>query len=222
MDGGQAFQEVRDTSQFDESAFADSSATAPIQHQAARQPDAVSAALPASSPGEEAKSAAAPEQPLHSGIASVLPLARSALETLPATASVAAGATTADLAVVDLSDRRVYLYRNDEILADYSIAVGRTHWETPTGEFRVIEKQENPVWRHPFTRELVMPGADNPLGTHWVGFWSNGTHQIGFHGTNQVDAIGQAISHGCIRMQNADVQTLYALLPMGSAVTVRQ
>ncbi|MGF1513826.1 MAG: L,D-transpeptidase [Elainellaceae cyanobacterium] len=150
----------------------------------------------------------------------VLPVARSMVNTLPA--GQGRPAETANLAVVDLSDRRVYLYRGDQALADYPIAVGRQHWETPVGEFKIIEKQENPTWRHPFTRELVPPGADNPLGSHWIGFWSNGTHQIGFHGTNQVEAIGQAVSHGCIRMRNSDVQALYAVLPLGAAIAVQQ
>jgi len=155
------------------------------------------------------------------GIASVLPTAQLAVSRVSLANADGGVNTTADAAVVDLGDRRVYLYQGEQLLVDYAIAVGRRHWETPTGEFQVIEKQENPVWRHPFTRELVPPGATNPLGTHWVGFWTNGTHQIGFHGTNDTEAIGQAVSHGCIRMRNGDVQALYALMPLGSTVTVR-
>lgn len=154
------------------------------------------------------------------GLGSVLPIAQLAVSTVQLTKADRAS-VTADTAIVDLSDRRVYLYTGEQLLVDYPIAIGRQHWETPTGQFDVIEKQENPVWQHPFTRELVPPGPTNPLGTHWVGFWTNGTHQIGFHGTNNTEAIGQAISHGCIRMHNADVQMLYALMPLGATVTVR-
>lgn len=151
-------------------------------------------------------------------MAAVLPAAQSTMDAQPDSAAID---SVADLAVVDLSDRRVTVYRTDRVLADYPIAVGREHWETPVGEFQVIEKQENPIWRHPFTRELVPPGEDNPLGTNWIGFWNNNTHEIGFHGTNQAEAIGQAISHGCIRMKNSDIQALYAALPLGATVRVQ-
>ncbi|MGB3612769.1 MAG: L,D-transpeptidase [Elainellaceae cyanobacterium] len=155
------------------------------------------------------------------GVVSVLPVAQLSVSKLQLANTNRTTNVAADAAIVDLSDRRVYLYNGKQLLVDYPIAVGRQHWETPTGKFDVIEKQENPVWRHPFTRELVPPGPANPLGTHWIGFWTNGTHQIGFHGTNDTEAIGQAISHGCIRMRNADVQMLYALMPLGATVTVR-
>ncbi|MEO0406655.1 MAG: L,D-transpeptidase [Cyanobacteria bacterium P01_A01_bin.135] len=154
------------------------------------------------------------------GMVAVLPVAQRSLDGLaPTRPTDSLG--EADTAVVDLSDRRVYLYQGEQLLADYAVGIGRQDWETPTGDFQVIEKQENPIWRHPFTRELVQPGPENPLGTHWVSFWTNGTHEIGFHGTNNADAIGQAVSHGCIRMRNADVEALYAMMPVGATVTVR-
>lgn len=123
--------------------------------------------------------------------------------------------------VVSLSDRRVYLYRGESLRASYEIAVGKTGWETPTGSFSVISKQQDPVWQHPFTGELVPPGADNPLGSRWIGFWTDGAHQIGFHGTNEEDLIGQAVSHGCLRMREADVQALYQQVAIGTVVDVK-
>jgi L,D-transpeptidase ErfK/SrfK len=122
--------------------------------------------------------------------------------------------------VVRLGDRRVYVYQDDQVVQDYPIAVGQAGWETPLGDFSVIHMQENPIWRHPITGEWIPPGDANPLGTHWVGFWSDGLHQIGFHGTNQEDLIGQAVSHGCIRMHNADIQALYAYVSLGTLVKV--
>ncbi|MEL7333315.1 MAG: L,D-transpeptidase, partial [Cyanobacteria bacterium J06560_2] len=70
------------------------------------------------------------------------------------------------------------------------------------------------------TKEEIPPGPDNPLGDRWIGFWSNGEAQIGFHGTNQEELIGEAVSHGCVRMRNRDIKKLYELVEIGTPVEV--
>jgi len=145
------------------------------------------------------------------------------------TASVNTKATTnpalplekAPRIVVDLSDRQVFLYRGDQLLTTYPVAVGQKGWETPTGSFKVIHRRMNPEWKHPITGEVIQSGADNPLGTRWIGFWSDGRSEVGFHGTNQVELIGQAVSHGCLRMHNQDVEALYQQVSEGTPVIVR-
>ena len=122
---------------------------------------------------------------------------------------------------VDLSDRRVSLYRSDRKLASYPIAVGQRGWETPLGAYQVIEMQRYPVWRHPLTNEIVPQGRDNPLGSRWIGFWDDGRHHIGFHGTPEAKLVGQPVSHGCLRMRNADIQALYEQVSPGTPVIVQ-
>jgi L,D-transpeptidase ErfK/SrfK len=122
--------------------------------------------------------------------------------------------------VVDLSDRRVYLYQTDRLQASYPIAVGKPGWETPIGIYQVMEKQKYPVWRHPITDEIVPQGRENPLGSRWIGFWYDGRHLIGFHGTPEAHLIGQPVSHGCLRMRNADIQALYEQISLGTPVVV--
>lgn len=123
--------------------------------------------------------------------------------------------------VVDLSDRRVSLYKNNVLQASYEIAVGKAGWETPTGSFQILNMQENPIWQNPLTGEMVTNPSENPLGSRWIGFWSDGKHQIGFHGTNQNELIGQAVSHGCIRMRDAEIQALFSQVISGTPVTVQ-
>jgi lipoprotein-anchoring transpeptidase ErfK/SrfK len=123
--------------------------------------------------------------------------------------------------IIDLSDRQAYFYTNGSLAGHYEIAVGRSGWETPIGEFNVINMQVDPAWQHPFTGEVIHAGAENPLGSRWIGFWTDGTHQIGLHGTNQEDLIGQAVSHGCIRLREADVQALYDQISIDTPVIVR-
>ncbi|KAB8320104.1 L,D-transpeptidase [Tolypothrix campylonemoides VB511288] len=124
--------------------------------------------------------------------------------------------------IVDLSDRRVYVQRGDLVIASYPIAVGKKGWETPTGSFQVMYRQLNPIWRHPITGKIFSSGADSPLGDRWIGFWSDGRNQIGFHGTPDEEVIGSAISHGCLRMRNPDVRLLYNQVSLGTPVEVRQ
>lgn len=123
--------------------------------------------------------------------------------------------------IVDLSDRRVYVYRGDLAIASYPTGIGKKGWETPTGSFEVNQKVVNPSWRHPITDKVFPPGPDSPLGMRWIGFWSDGRNYIGFHGTPNYDVVGTAVSHGCLRMRNVDVLMLYKQVGMGTPVEVR-
>ena len=123
--------------------------------------------------------------------------------------------------VVDLSDRRVYVSRYDEVIASYPIAIGKKGWETPTGNFQVIHKEHHPIWRHPITGAIFDGGTNSPLGDRWIGFWSDGRNEIGFHGTPDVDLVGAAVSHGCLRMRNPDVRMLYSQVSLNTPVLVR-
>lgn len=124
--------------------------------------------------------------------------------------------------VVDLSDRRTYVYTGDEVIASYPIAIGKKGWETPTGSFQINHMQHYPIWRHPITGKVFPAGADSPLGERWIGFWSDGRNHIGFHGTPDTEAMGTAVSHGCLRMRNPDVRLLYEQVKLGTTVMVRE
>lgn len=124
--------------------------------------------------------------------------------------------------IVDLSDRRLYWHLDDQLYKSYPIAVGQKGWETPRGIFHVLYKKKDPSWQHPIMPDrIVPPGPDNPLGAAWIGFLVNGNQQIGFHGTSDESGIGQAISHGCIRLRNADILELYEAAEVGWVVRIR-
>ena len=125
--------------------------------------------------------------------------------------------------VVQLNARKVDVYRHGEVIKQYLIAIGQSDWETPVGSFNVIYKQEYPAWQHPITGEVIPAGKkNNPLGSRWIGFLSSRDGEIGFHGTNEENLIGEAISHGCIRMLNEDVEDLYTYVEVGTTVTVKR
>ncbi len=122
--------------------------------------------------------------------------------------------------VIRLRDRRVYVYDRDKITISFPIAIGRSGWETPTGKFQVMDKIVAPAWQNPTTGEVAPPGVDNPLGSRWIGFWTDGTNYIGFHGTPNPESIGTPASHGCIRMYDKDVISLFEMVRVGTSVEV--
>ena len=118
--------------------------------------------------------------------------------------------------ILDLSDRVVSVYKDNEVISRYPVAVGRSGWETPPGEFVILHMERFPIWQNPFTKEIIPPGADNPLGTALIGVWINEDMSMGgFHGTPNTELIGQAVSHGCIRMYNNDVLKLFEQVRLG-------
>ncbi|MBD2606923.1 L,D-transpeptidase [Scytonema hofmannii FACHB-248] len=121
-----------------------------------------------------------------------------------------------------LKQRKLYVYQGDVLLTSYPVAIGKPKWETPTGKFKVLNMIENPAWENPFVSktEVVPPGLKNPLGERWIGFWTDGKNEIGFHGTYKRDSVGKSISHGCVRLYNEDVRKLYEIVKIGTSVTV--
>ena len=124
--------------------------------------------------------------------------------------------------IVDLSDRQLYLYQGKTLQKAYPIAIGQIGWETPKGIFQVMEMKKDPAWIHPITGKVIPSGDENPLGEAWIGFWYNEGYHIGFHGTAQDAEMGQAISHGCVRLRNTDILELYDRVKVGWIVTVRE
>jgi lipoprotein-anchoring transpeptidase ErfK/SrfK len=129
--------------------------------------------------------------------------------------------------VVRLGERKVYLLEQaGEPGKAFPVAIGRRPYETPVGTFRVNEMVENPDWvmfdwRDPsrFIRRFP-PGPRNPLGLRWIGFASAHGWDVGFHGTPRPDLLGQAVSHGCVRMANSDVVKVYEKVKIGTTVIV--
>ncbi|AXY68166.1 L,D-transpeptidase [Thermosynechococcus sichuanensis E542] len=124
--------------------------------------------------------------------------------------------------VLRLRERRVFLYEGDQVLASYPVAVGKPGWETPQGNFRVLHKVVNPKWQNPFTGTIVPPGPRNPLGDRLIVFAPMGNNNYaGFHGTTNESLIGQAVSHGCVRMRNNDIRALFEKIEVGTRVIVQ-
>ena len=102
------------------------------------------------------------------------------------------------------------------LVASWPIAVGKPSTPTPVGSFRILQMAKDPTWA-PKGGPVVPPGPRNPLGTRWMRISENG---YGIHATNDPASIGHARSKGCIRMQVADAEALYARVSIGTPVEI--
>jgi len=118
---------------------------------------------------------------------------------------------------VNIPAYRLTVYQNGEVYGSYPIAVGKPGNETPVGEFAIVRKVKNPVWYPPRGGAPVPSGPANPLGYRWLEYRTPG---YGIHGTSNPASIGHAVSLGCIRMNNRDVEALYEVLPVGTPVRI--
>jgi lipoprotein-anchoring transpeptidase ErfK/SrfK len=118
--------------------------------------------------------------------------------------------------LVSLADRQLAVLEGGNVLAYFPIAVGAEESPSPTGEFQIVSRVVNPAYYHEGV--VMAAGADNPVGTRWLGLNRKG---YGIHGTNAPRSIGHARSHGCIRLKNRDVEQLFAMLRVGDVVQIR-
>jgi lipoprotein-anchoring transpeptidase ErfK/SrfK len=118
--------------------------------------------------------------------------------------------------VVDLSLRRVTLYRGSKPILVTTAAIGSPSTPTPTGHFFVNQKLAAPDPLGPFGPAALGISAFSPVLQDWA---QGGP--IAIHGTNEAGLLGSAVSHGCIRVANDVVMRLWNLVPTGTPVVIR-
>lgn len=115
---------------------------------------------------------------------------------------------------VDLSERTLTVIEDGSATRTYDVTVGSPGHPTPLGEYRIDWIVWNPSWNPPNSEwargeKPIGPGPNNPMGRVKM-FFRQPAYYI--HGTNQDSQIGQAASHGCVRMRNEDVIDLAPLV----------
>ncbi len=117
--------------------------------------------------------------------------------------------------VVDKSQNTCILKTDEEVMKTYIVSTGINN-STPTGNFKIISKLQNPTWFK--TGVVVSPSSpENILGSRWLGFDLPG---YGIHGTTDPQSLGKQVTQGCVRMSNSDVEELYTIIPIGTEVTI--
>lgn len=121
--------------------------------------------------------------------------------------------------IVNVKNKELAFVHEGYVKEIIPIAIGKVGDETPLGTFTVVVKAEDPYYR-----KSDIPGGDprNPLGSRWIGFDALQTdgRTYGIHGTNDPHSIGYAVTAGCIRLANEDVERLYESIPLGTVIHI--
>jgi lipoprotein-anchoring transpeptidase ErfK/SrfK len=116
--------------------------------------------------------------------------------------------------VIDRARLRATLLRDGHRVLRARIGIGTAAAPTPAGEFYVRNRLTR--YRSAFYGPVAFgTSARSPAVTDWPGGGF-----VGIHGTSRPDLLPGRVSHGCIRMRNADVRRLAALMPVGTPVTI--
>lgn len=130
--------------------------------------------------------------------------------------------------VLNIPEMRLYYFRDHgSRVITVPVGLGREDWKTPQGSFRVRGKTVNPTWVIPETirkeriqengfSEHSIPGGspDNPLGKYRLELT---LPTYGLHGSNKEWGVGMLVSHGCLRLYNEDIATLFPMIEVGTA-----
>jgi lipoprotein-anchoring transpeptidase ErfK/SrfK len=117
---------------------------------------------------------------------------------------------------IALAAHRLVVRNGEDVVLDEPIGVGTTQTPTPGGIYYIKEL-------------LQPPEPDGPYGPYAYGLsgfsnvldeFNGGDGVIGVHGTNEPEAIGTDVSHGCIRMRNEAILELVPVLPLGTPVHI--
>jgi lipoprotein-anchoring transpeptidase ErfK/SrfK len=117
--------------------------------------------------------------------------------------------------IVDLSARTIEVRRiaGGRLLLRGTAAVGKPGAETPLGRNFFVQSRYVPA--DPFFGTFALETSAYSRLTDWPG---GGV--VGIHGTSLPQLLGQAVSHGCVRVRNSLATRLKKLAPVGTVIDV--
>lgn len=140
--------------------------------------------------------------------------------------------------VVDTENNRLTMRRSEQVLLIAKVGTGSRQYvkeetgrnwffESPNGSLTVLGKERNPVWIRPdwsyVEENMPVPAENDPdrivrgvLGKYAL-LLGNG-YKI--HGTKYTDLLGTHFTHGCISVGDADLETLYKTVKVGTKVYI--
>ena len=122
--------------------------------------------------------------------------------------------------LINIPQRLLFYFEGGRLVAWYPVGLGQPgSWQTPTGSYKVVALEKNPVWKVPPSiqaemrskgervREVVPPGKDNPLGKYRLRL---SLDCCGIHSTTAPQSIYRFQTHGCIRLAPANAKELFS------------
>jgi lipoprotein-anchoring transpeptidase ErfK/SrfK len=140
--------------------------------------------------------------------------------------------------VINTTDNRFYLYRNKKLIREgycssgsYTMlqTEGNKRWifKTPKGKYWIHGKTTNPVWKKPdwaFVEEGLPIPSENDNSRYEYGVLGDYAMAIGdgymIHGTIYKRFLGMPVTHGCVRLNDEDLEIIYNTLSIGSKVYI--
>jgi len=116
--------------------------------------------------------------------------------------------------VIDRGRRTIDVYRNARHVLHAKVAVGSPGRETPLGHYYVAATFDHP--EDPVLGVYAIETSAYSKLTDWPG---GGI--VGIHGTDQPWLLGQAVSHGCVRVSNQTALRLKRLAPLGTPIFIK-
>ena len=126
--------------------------------------------------------------------------------------------------VLDLGRRQIRVLREGQTLGPWPVAIGDPSTPTPTGDFEILTKKDNPVYvNHKSGQRRELSGPSSPIGDRYLAFHRNGRGEFGIHGTPWPHwvQIRAAVSLGCVRMLNTHVRQLFDAVDVGTTLEIR-
>lgn len=123
------------------------------------------------------------------------------------------------------------LTMNYHTVTVYPCAVGTIGHETPGGVYKIRAKVLDPSWFVPNAQWAIdaglVPGTEikgddpnNPIKAAFLQVTKNPTGNVGIHGTADLDSLGTAASHGCIRVASDVALHLFKVIPKYTRVEI--
>jgi lipoprotein-anchoring transpeptidase ErfK/SrfK len=117
---------------------------------------------------------------------------------------------------VSLKARRLTVLRGGKILKRYTVAIGQPAAPTPTGRFAVTDRLTTGDPSGPYGCCILALSAHSP---HAIQGWDGGD-RIAIHSTPETWSIGEAVSHGCLRLTLPEGRWLLGHIPLGTPTLI--
>jgi lipoprotein-anchoring transpeptidase ErfK/SrfK len=120
--------------------------------------------------------------------------------------------------LVDLSSRRVTLYRNGKTFKRFRVVVGARSTPTPTGHYYVVDRLRlRTSWA--YGKWALATSAFSRILRHFDG----GQGQVALHARGSLVApVGTAASHGCVRFIDKQIAWMAAHVPNGTPIDIQK
>jgi lipoprotein-anchoring transpeptidase ErfK/SrfK len=115
--------------------------------------------------------------------------------------------------VINRSARTIDIYWKGKHALHAVVAIGAPGMETPVGHYYVAARFV--PYKDPFLGVFAVETSAYSKLTEWPG---GGV--VGIHGTSRPELLGQAVSHGCVRVSNQTAAAMRKLAPLGTPITI--